>query len=119
MDGRLEKLYADYVGVPVSEGDDLALIYSPELYTAQAEFLTSLENNSSKQIIDNLSLQELATNKLFELGMSESQVETLRAEKRARSRIRVSTSKWNQIEKMAMRVTIARRVRKLSRCRLS
>ena len=103
VDGRLEKLYADYVGVPVSEGDDLALIYSPELYTAQAEFLTSLENNSSNQFIDNLSLQELATNKLLELGMSESQVETLRAEKRARSRIRVKAPQnGTVIEKMVV-----------------
>lgn len=103
VDGRMEKLYADYVGVPVSEGDDLALIYSPELYTAQAEFLTSLENNSSNQFIDNLSLQELATNKLFELGMSESQVETLRAEKRARSRIRVKAPQnGTVIEKMVV-----------------
>ena len=40
---KMEKLYTDHVGVPVGEGDDLALIYSPELYTAQAEFLTSLK----------------------------------------------------------------------------
>ena len=41
VDGRLERLYADYVGVPVAKGDDLALIYSPELYTAQREYLSA------------------------------------------------------------------------------
>ena len=50
-----------------------------------------------------MSLQELATNKLLELGMSESQVETLRAEKRARSRIRVKAPQnGTVIEKMVV-----------------
>ncbi|MGB7343392.1 MAG: efflux RND transporter periplasmic adaptor subunit, partial [Pirellulaceae bacterium] len=31
IDGRLEKMYANYAGVKVNEGDDLALIYSPQL----------------------------------------------------------------------------------------
>ena len=46
IDGRLEEMYADYVGVRVSEGDDLALIYSPQLYSAQTEFVTSLDGGS-------------------------------------------------------------------------
>ena len=49
IDGRLEKMYADYAGAKVSEGDDLAMIYSPQLYSAQTEFVTSLEGSSSKR----------------------------------------------------------------------
>ena len=39
IDGRLERLYADYTGVDVAKGDHLAVIYSPELYSAQVEYL--------------------------------------------------------------------------------
>ncbi|MFM7921376.1 MAG: efflux RND transporter periplasmic adaptor subunit, partial [Planctomycetaceae bacterium] len=42
VDGRIEKLFADYTGVVVREGDCLALVYSPELYSAQVEYLLSL-----------------------------------------------------------------------------
>lgn len=33
--GRMDRLYVDYTGVRVQQGDHLALIYSPELLTAQ------------------------------------------------------------------------------------
>jgi Cu(I)/Ag(I) efflux system membrane fusion protein len=103
VDGRLEKLYADYVGVPVREGDDLALIYSPELYTAQAEFLSAQEQKTSSRFIDGSRLRELAAEKLLELGMSESQIETLKREQNAKSRIRIkSPQKGTVIQKMAV-----------------
>lgn len=103
VDGRLEKLYADYVGVPVREGDDLALIYSPELYTAQAEFLTAQEEKTSSRFIDRSRMRELAAEKLLELGMSESQIETLRQEQNAKSRIRIkSPQNGTVVEKMAV-----------------
>lgn len=103
VDGRLEKLYADYVGVPVREGDDLALIYSPELYTAQAEFLSAQEQKTSSRFIDGSRLRELAAEKLLELGMSETQIETLKREQNAKSRIRIkSPQKGTVIQKMAV-----------------
>ncbi|GAB5402957.1 MAG: hypothetical protein Aurels2KO_11880 [Aureliella sp.] len=103
VDGRLEKLYADYVGVPVREGDDLALIYSPELYTAQAEFLSAQEQKTSSRFIDRSRMRELATEKLLELGMSELAIKTLNREQIAKSRIRIqSPQKGTVIEKMAV-----------------
>jgi len=103
VDGRLEKLYADYVGVPVKEGDDLALIYSPELYTAQAEFLTTQEQKTSSRFIDTSRMQEMAAEKLVELGMSEAQIASLRQERVAKSRIRIqSPQNGTVIEKMAV-----------------
>ena len=39
IDGRIEELFADYTGVVVAEGDHLAVVYSPELYSAQVEYL--------------------------------------------------------------------------------
>ncbi|MCA8978939.1 MAG: efflux RND transporter periplasmic adaptor subunit, partial [Planctomycetes bacterium] len=35
--GRLERLYVDYVGVPVQVGDHVGELYSPDLLVAQAE----------------------------------------------------------------------------------
>lgn len=37
--GRIDRLFVDYVGAKVKKGQPLALLYSPELVTAQAELL--------------------------------------------------------------------------------
>lgn len=42
VDGRVDRVYADFTGVPVKKHDHLVEIYSPYLYTAQAELFTSL-----------------------------------------------------------------------------
>lgn len=39
IDGRLERLFADYTGVHIAQGDHLAVIYSPQLYAAQVEYI--------------------------------------------------------------------------------
>ena len=41
IDGRVERMFADYTGVDVEQGDHLAVVYSPQLYTAQVEYLES------------------------------------------------------------------------------
>ena len=41
--GRLDRLYVDFTGMRVSEGDHLADIYSPELIAAQEELIQALE----------------------------------------------------------------------------
>lgn len=45
---RIERLYVNYTGVLVKEGDHLAKIYSPELLTAQAELLGAMRFNDSR-----------------------------------------------------------------------
>ncbi len=37
--GRIDRVYVDYTGVPVKEGEHLVYLYSPELRTTQDEFL--------------------------------------------------------------------------------
>lgn len=46
--GRIERLYVNYTGVRVSDGDHLARIYSPELLTAQAELLSARRFSDSR-----------------------------------------------------------------------
>lgn len=41
--GRLERLYVDYTGIPVKQGDHMVYLYSPDLATAQAELLQALD----------------------------------------------------------------------------
>ncbi len=45
--GRLERLYVDYTGIPVKEGDHMVYLYSPELATAQTELLQALERSGT------------------------------------------------------------------------
>ena len=40
--GRIDRLYVDYTGVQVNEGDHMVYLYSPELLTAQEELLQAL-----------------------------------------------------------------------------
>ena len=41
--GRLDRLYVDYTGIAVREGDHMVEIYSPELLGAQAELIQALK----------------------------------------------------------------------------
>jgi Cu(I)/Ag(I) efflux system membrane fusion protein/cobalt-zinc-cadmium efflux system membrane fusion protein len=47
FNGWIEKLYANFVGVAVKKGHPLFDIYSPELVTAQEEYLLALEQYNS------------------------------------------------------------------------
>jgi Cu(I)/Ag(I) efflux system membrane fusion protein len=47
---RIEQLFVNYTGVTVKEGDHLAIVYSPELLTAQREFLTAHRANPDGSI---------------------------------------------------------------------
>lgn len=104
VDGRLEKMYANYAGVKVSEGDDLALIYSPQLYTAQTEFITSMNGDGKfgRFEITGGDLNAMARENLFELGMTQSQIDQLAASGKPMSRIRIKSPQTGTvIEKSA------------------
>ncbi|NQU24467.1 MAG: efflux RND transporter periplasmic adaptor subunit [Candidatus Nealsonbacteria bacterium] len=83
VDGRLDRLYADYTGVVVNKGDDLALLYSPELYTAQTELLaakrlaTRTQSSVYSGVLDSQDLQQSARRKLIDLGMTKQQIERI------------------------------------------
>ncbi len=108
VDGRIEKLFADYTGVRIDDGDELALLYSPDLYTSQVALLESLKllnssRSTSRRIDDsNRQLYESSRQRLIELGLTENQIQQLETEGTADSRIRiVSPIAGTVIEKMA------------------
>lgn len=84
VDGRLDRLYADYTGVVVEEGDHLALVYSPRLYTSQVELLLARKGRENSR---NATLQRVKASseeiyksskrRLIELGMTQAQIDTL------------------------------------------
>jgi Cu(I)/Ag(I) efflux system membrane fusion protein len=84
IDGRIERLFADYTGVDVKEGDHLAVVYSPELYAAQVEYVES-RNALAKLTAGTLAIvkqtqEKLVASsrqKLVELGMTEEQLKQL------------------------------------------
>ncbi|MCP4888315.1 MAG: HlyD family efflux transporter periplasmic adaptor subunit [Planctomycetaceae bacterium] len=105
IDGRLEKMYANYAGVKVNEGDDLALIYSPQLYTAQTEFITSMRSDGKigRFQISGGDLNKMARENLAELGMTQSQIDQLGKSGMPMSRIRIkSPQSGTVIEKSAV-----------------
>ena len=96
IDGRLEKIYADYTGVEVQGGDHLAVVYSPQLYSAQIEYLEAkktLESSSDSALASIREAQEkLAGNsrqRLLELGMTADQLKELDSTATAKSRLTI------------------------------
>lgn len=93
VDGRIEELFADFVGVTVSEGDPLVNLYSPRLYTAQVELLEAkrvMQKASSEFLRDtNRELYAGSKTLLVELGMSTEQIASLERVGEADSRLTI------------------------------
>ncbi|QDV52303.1 efflux RND transporter periplasmic adaptor subunit [Gimesia fumaroli] len=96
INGRIEKLFADYTGVEVDKGDHLAIVYSPELYSAQVELLEA--GNALKKMTSGAlsvvrevqeKLVENSRQKLVELGMTDAQIKQLLSTGKAESRLTI------------------------------
>jgi membrane fusion protein, copper/silver efflux system len=80
--GRLDRLYVDYTGVTVRQGDHLVYLYSPELRVAQQELLQMLDardratNETTRNLVGrNLQATE---EKLRLLGLLDEQIEEIK-----------------------------------------
>lgn len=108
--GRLDRLYADYTGVVVQKGDPLAMLYSPELYSAQVEYLLARKSVTQASINvlpsvaeANRNLLQNARQQLVELGMTESQILSLESQAKADSRLHLySPMSGTVIQKLAV-----------------
>ncbi len=72
ISGWIEKLFVNYTGQNVKEGEKLLKIYSPELYSAQQELISSIEYAESKNYeskTGNLSTNELVQNAIKKLEL--------------------------------------------------
>jgi membrane fusion protein, copper/silver efflux system len=108
IDGRLERLFADYTGVEIKKGDHLAVIYSPQLYAAQVEYVEARRNaGASGGLAAVRQAQEsLATNtrqRLHEFGMTHDQITELETSGNAESRLTIySPQGGTVVEKLAI-----------------
>lgn len=108
IDGRLERLFADYTGVEVAKGDHLAVIYSPQLYGAQVEYIEArrASNASSGLAAVRQAQQSLAANtrqRLREFGMTDVQLTELDNSGKAQSRLTIYAPQGGTVvEKLAV-----------------
>jgi len=111
--GRLERLYVNYIGIPVRKGDHLAEIYSPELLSTQQELLetlTALENSEGSNFLEmtKLANQQLASIKerLRLWGLTEAQISQLEKRRQPTDQMTIySSSGGIVVEKNALEGT--------------
>ena len=80
--GRLDRLYVDYTGIRVKEGDHLIYLYSPELFAAQEELIQSLKAVEELTHLPGAEpaaarTLKAARKKLELLGLARSQIEKI------------------------------------------
>lgn len=69
--GRIEKLFVTFTGEQIKAGQKLATIYSPELMTAQKEFLEAIKTKGSYPQLYQASKEKLASWKLTPAQIAE------------------------------------------------
>jgi Cu(I)/Ag(I) efflux system membrane fusion protein len=108
IDGRLERLFADYTGVEIKKGDHLTVIYSPQLYGSQVEYLEARKAIKSADGIPAIrqAQESLATNtrqRLREFGMTDEQLTELERSGKAESRLTIYAPQGGTVvEKLAV-----------------
>ncbi len=93
-DGRFDRLYVDFTGAVVRKGDRLATLYSPELYSAQVEYLLAADALKRKTARDvpvvgrtTRRLLKSSRQRLVELGLSDEQIAELDRTREPQSRL--------------------------------
>jgi membrane fusion protein, copper/silver efflux system len=81
-EGRIEKLFVNYVGAEVVAAQPLAVFYSPALLATESEFLTVAKQAASPGLSATLQserthLKEAAAQRLKRLGYSDAQIAAL------------------------------------------
>ena len=81
IDGRIEKLFVNYTGAEVGEGQPLATFYSPNLLSAEREYLILAEHESTNGTTvvgdERNRMLKSASQRLKRLGLTEAQIDAL------------------------------------------
>uniref|UniRef100_UPI0040561E7F efflux RND transporter periplasmic adaptor subunit n=1 Tax=Candidatus Electrothrix sp. TaxID=2170559 RepID=UPI0040561E7F len=84
VDGRIDKLFVDYTGATVQRGQAVAAIYSPDLFTAQAELIQAAKEykrtrQSGNELVKKMSHRtlEASREKLRLLGIGKKQLQSM------------------------------------------
>ena len=87
LPGRIEKLSVNYTGESVRKGQTLAIIYSPDLVTAQQELLETVKTKSSQPL-----LYEAAKDKLRQWKLTDNQIAGIESSGMVKSNFEVSAN---------------------------
>ncbi len=83
VEGRIEKLFVNYVGAEVVEGQPLATFYSPQLLTAEREYVALVRQlqstGATTQTPEQQRLIDAAAQRLLRLGLNAAQIDALPA----------------------------------------
>lgn len=82
VDGYAERLFVNFTGVEIRQGDHLAEVYSPELLVAQQELLIALQAGNAGEALVNV-----ATTRLRLLGLTDEQIARLVDQKQTTDRV--------------------------------
>jgi Cu(I)/Ag(I) efflux system membrane fusion protein len=81
VEGRVDKLFVNYVGAEVRAGQPLALLYSPVLLAAEREYMSlvkmATKPDSAAMRLEESGLLAGARQRLIQLGLSEAQIAAL------------------------------------------
>ncbi len=85
--GRLDRLYVDYTGAVVRQGDHLVYLYSEEVYSAQEELIQALKynrlrnnNQTATPTQPRINLVESAREKLRLWGLTDPQIQQIESQ---------------------------------------
>jgi RND family efflux transporter MFP subunit len=87
--GWITKLYVNATGQQVHKGDPLFEIYSPELYSAQSDYLLALENTSGGGA-NALAMKAGATARLMNFDISDDQIAELERTKQVKKTLSIN-----------------------------
>ncbi|HEY3371244.1 MAG TPA: efflux RND transporter periplasmic adaptor subunit [Prolixibacteraceae bacterium] len=87
ISGRIEKLMVNFTGETVRKGQTLALIYSPELITAQQELLEAAKTKESQPEI-----YEASKEKLRQWKLSETQISSIENSGKIQTNMEIASS---------------------------
>jgi len=92
VDGRIEKLFVNFVGAEVGEGQPLATFYSPTLLAMEREYVALLRPSpadSSTLLTERQRLLETAALRLKRLGLTAAQIAALARKSAAESQTEI------------------------------
>jgi RND family efflux transporter MFP subunit len=101
--GWVEKLYVDSTGQQVHRGQPLFEIYSPELYSAQVEYLLALGQSTNLTGVGAQPLQSSALAKLKFLDVPDEQIAQIKKDGQPRKTLRIDAPRDGiVVEKMVV-----------------
>lgn len=87
ISGRIEKLMVNFTGETVRKGQPLAIVYSPELLTAQQELIEAAKTKEQQPEI-----YEAAKEKLFQWKLSEQQIASIESSGKVQANMEITST---------------------------